>query len=415
MTQAQHRRRALITALLLLAVAAISGLSAAREPVGEAEALHLWIVRDTEPLDGGGVTSVLRGAAANALEAFRRARASAVYPPLYPLVLDVWVLLTGGTLIAARALSILLLLVGLAAVDSLLRRFLTPRRALLVLALASAAAVISPALRQATPLALLFALAALSGNALVIWQRARTRRQAALYLALTAAAVLTHYGALLIAAAQIIALVLHSRGEWRLALAALILTVTLPGAWLLLATSAADGHRIDLGREFALAVGVLALASVGFTVRAPRIDPLVTVMWAAILLLAAPSLPDWTRLVEQVVGERQGDQPALIGFAPYTAAGYYDQHGELTGGIALNIGWTPRADDALRALVAQAAANPGKRVWLMAAHATPLAVLVDDALRTQGRAPVVCLQAGEMLFYAYEQGAASPCAERLTL
>jgi len=162
-----------------------------------------------------------------------------------------------------------------------------------------------------------------------------------------------------------------------------------------------------------VALGGLVLAFAGFTVRAPRIDPLVTVLWGAVLLLAAPALPDWTPAVDQVTAARQGDQPALVGYAPYTAAGYYDRDGALSGGIALNLAWTPRSDDELRALTAQAAANPDKRVWLMAADRTPLALLLDDALRAQGRVPVVCAQAGEMLFYAYAAGGGEACANPL--
>jgi hypothetical protein len=393
--------RPVIVALILLAVAAVSGLSAAREPVAEAEALHLWIVRDAQALDADGIGGTLRVIAANAFEALARSRAAALYPPLYPLALDVWTLATSGALIAARALSILLLLVGLAGLDALLRRFLTVRRALLVLALAAAAVVVSPALRQATPHAFLFALAVLSLHTLIVWQRTRARRWALLYCVLVGAAVLTHYAALLMVGVQVIALALQPRGSRWLALAVLIVSGGLLGAWLLLATGAADGHRIDLGRDWLVALGALVLAFAGFTVRVPRIEPLVTVLWGAVLLLAAPALPDWPQAVDQVAAARQGDQPALIGYAPYTAAGYYDRDGALSGGIALNLAWTPRTDAELRALAAQVAANPDKRVWLMAADRTPLALLLDDALRAQGRAPVVCVQAGEMLFYAH--------------
>jgi hypothetical protein len=93
-----------VAVMLIFFAAALLVIALSQGRLSDAEASALWIVRDDAPVWAVGPRDALRGLRANLGDLLARLRERG-QPPLYYVALDVWTMLAGESLLAARIFS----------------------------------------------------------------------------------------------------------------------------------------------------------------------------------------------------------------------------------------------------------------------------------------------------------------------
>jgi hypothetical protein len=171
-----------VSSLLAVFLLASSGL--ARESLWYDEARSMWVVRPSGPT---GMLSRLN---------------HDVHPPLYFLLLDLWIAFVGESTCAARMLSTAFAMLGLAATYAIGKRLFDRWTALMAMLLLGAAGTFMHYAREARMYSLLLCLGALSMWTCVRWLHHPTRSGSIVYSLLTAALLLTHYYAVFLVLTQ---------------------------------------------------------------------------------------------------------------------------------------------------------------------------------------------------------------------
>ncbi len=153
-------------------------------------------------LTGDEAWSMAIASNSSLVELFRSVQATDVHPPLYYVLLHAWTVSIGTTEYAARFLSLGLDLLSIALLVAAARSFFG-RRGAVVVALLAAVSPIGVAYAQEVRMYTLLGLLTLSSS-LLAYHFLETGRKGAWagYLAVSAAALFTHYFALFIVAAQ---------------------------------------------------------------------------------------------------------------------------------------------------------------------------------------------------------------------
>jgi hypothetical protein len=198
----------LLAALLLLIAFFIATRDLERESLWNDEGWSMWAVRDPLPADpGGGTLARLSQPARYVYSSLRTALERVredVHPPLYFIALDLWTMLTGRSVYAARLLSALLALIGLAATYTLGRRLFDRQTAFIALVILGTAGFWVYYAREVRMYSLLLALSALSTWAYWRWSTRPTVRRGLLYGLSIAALLYTHYAGALVVGAQMV-------------------------------------------------------------------------------------------------------------------------------------------------------------------------------------------------------------------
>lgn len=238
---ASHRLSPFLPALLLLAAFLVATWHLQRESLWDDEGWSMWAVSGDSPD-----------------EMLARVQ-SDVHPPLYFAALDVWVALVGESAYAARLLSVLFGLLGLAATYRLGCDLFDARTGVISTAILAAAGFFVYYSREIRMYTLLLALAALATLVYLRWRQKPTRLRTTAYSLLLAALLYTHYSGALIVLTHALHLLITRRV--RLGMAALPFAVAgglyLP--WALILVEQARLHERPLA---------LALPSDGGTIYA---------------------------------------------------------------------------------------------------------------------------------------------------
>lgn len=202
--------------LSLLAVFLLVSSGLTRESLWYDEARSMWVVRPSGP-----------AAMLSRLD-------HDVHPPLYFLLLDLWVALVGESAYAARMLSTAFAMLGLAATYTVGKRLFDRRTACMAVIVLGTAGVFVYYAREARMYSLMLCLGALSMWAYVRWLHHPTRTCSIVYSLLTAAFLLTHYYAgFLVLAQALYVLLVRPRclTRWLVvaALALVIFALWMPG------------------------------------------------------------------------------------------------------------------------------------------------------------------------------------------
>lgn len=203
------RRAVLFTALLLLAAFLVSTFHLTRESLWYDEGWTAWAVHDdrSNPASVGETLQHIRDSLTGALSRVR----DDVHPPLYFLLLDVWTLLIGESVLALRLFSVLCGLLALSATYAVGRRLfdrITGFMAVLVLGSASFFVYYT---REARMYVLLLALAAFAAWLYLRWRDRLSGRRTLAYGLALALLLYTHYAGALIIAVHGIHLFLTAR------------------------------------------------------------------------------------------------------------------------------------------------------------------------------------------------------------
>ncbi|HLV37045.1 MAG TPA: glycosyltransferase family 39 protein [Spirillospora sp.] len=198
--------RHILTILALLTIFGIASAGLQRDSLWFDEAYTLYIVRDDDQ-PPENLTGRVRFVVDSLRRAVERARAD-VHPPLYFAFFDIWSLLAGESVYAARLPSTLAGLIGLAATYTLGRRLFDHRTGLIAVLILGTAGGFLYYNREARMYLLLLALAALATLAYLRWRKQPTLRRTVLYGGLLAALPYTHYAGALIALTHAIHLLL---------------------------------------------------------------------------------------------------------------------------------------------------------------------------------------------------------------
>lgn len=397
-----------ILTVVMIVVVVIGGDKA----IAEAEAVNLWIVRDVESLDrADGLSQTARIALDNLQSAFSRTLQGA-YPPLYPLTLEVWTTFTGDSLIAARLLSVLWTLAGLASLYALAVRMMKDNRAPLVVLVAGGIMVITPAMRQAIPHAMLFFFVTLASLVLYLWWNQPRRGYAPAYLALMTAALLTHFAAILIIVAHGAALLWRERRLTPFKAAVLALPVLISCAWMLIRQPLPDMNMAWEGDAFG-GLGVILMALIPASAFVPKAVPVTAIVIAGAMLFGIRIPADWSLTLtelQRVLGSSRG-HVLLKAYAPYSAAGYYDHTGDIPEIFSVDLHWKPeRSDEELEALVGNIT-QEASGVWMMVDQKnTRMWRIISMNLVGESFAPYYCYQADSTLMHGY-----MPYNERVSL
>ncbi|MBN1813772.1 MAG: glycosyltransferase family 39 protein [Anaerolineae bacterium] len=162
-----------VLALLVVFLLVSSGLT--RESLWYDEARSMWVVQPSGPS-----------------EVFNRLDRD-VHPPLYFLVLDVWVALTGESAYAVRMLSVAFAVLSLATTYTMGKRLFDGWTALMAVVILGTVGVFVHYAQEVRMYSLLLCLGTLSMWACVCWLHHPTRTCSILYSLLLAALLLTHY------------------------------------------------------------------------------------------------------------------------------------------------------------------------------------------------------------------------------
>jgi hypothetical protein len=185
-----------LAVLTLLAVFLFLSGGLTRESVWYDEARSLWVVRPSDP--------------AEALGRLDRD----VHPPLYFLLLDVWITLVGESAYAVRMLSTTFAVLGLAVTYAVGKRLFDRWTALMAAVLLGTAGIFVYYAREARMYSLFLFLGTLSTWACVCWLRRPTRTRSILYGLLLGALLLTHYYAGFLVLTQALYVLLIRPRRW---------------------------------------------------------------------------------------------------------------------------------------------------------------------------------------------------------
>jgi len=241
------------------------------------------------------LTTPLRAALDDASTTLQRVRDD-VHPPLYFLLMDAWVFIAGESVFALRYLSLLIALVGIAALYTLTRQLYSTSAAIYAAVLFGMSMLMVYYSREARMYTLLMTLSVASTLAYVRLMRRITVWRALLYGVIGALALYTHYAAALILLTHLLyALVMR---RWRL-IPMLMLPIVLfspyiPTVWAQLVTNPAGSLAVPISTSLAVvsALGLLltggwwwvyVLALIGiFMARQPWQHMLLFVLWLLI-------------------------------------------------------------------------------------------------------------------------------------
>ncbi len=197
----QNGKFLFLLAVTLLAIFFIAIYHLTRESMAYDEGWSMWAVRPDET--GEMIARV----------------AADVHPPLYFLALDGWVAQVGESDMAARLLSVVGALLGLAATYAVGSKLFDRWTALIALIVMGTSSFFVYYAREARMYSLLLALSSLSMWAYWRWQHDPSRSHAAIYAISMAALLYTHYDGLLIVVTQVLHLLLvapRQIGRWLL-------------------------------------------------------------------------------------------------------------------------------------------------------------------------------------------------------
>jgi hypothetical protein len=189
-------------ALLLLAAFLIASVHLQRESLWYDEGWSLWAVRDTGP-PPASVSQGIQFIRQSLANTFARVRGD-VHPPLYFVMLDLWVMLAGESVYAVRLLSTFLALLGLAVTYAVGMRLFDRKTGLLALVVLGTTSFFVYYAREARMYSLLLALSTLSTWAYLRWLRRPTRWRSVLYMLTLTSLLYTHYAGALIILAHVL-------------------------------------------------------------------------------------------------------------------------------------------------------------------------------------------------------------------
>lgn len=191
----------------------------------------------------------------------------------------------------------------------------------------------------------------------------------------------------------LVALALFTRGARRMAhrWRGVALGMALAFVWLSAARHAAPTALL-------LALVALGVALAGRRWHAPALTLSGVVGLGLGLAGVLTPAPDWSGVIRQINANRTPDEPALVGFAPHTLAGYHVQAAGLADGVAIRIGWrqTPPTDDDLRRYVESVTLpTPAMRpVWLMLPEPSAYRATLEALLSAAGYSETSAVQVG---------------------
>lgn len=382
--------------LLLLAVMCFYG--AADTGLFDHEAQALWVVQDV---------ASTRAAPADAIRAVRANLTSladrlpqADQPALYFLILDAWTSISGESLAAARALSLLAGLLAYALIASA-ARYWTGRSAALPILLLSGAVMLYAG-RGVYLYALLLMFSALALWSLLYWQQTRQKHAAAIYTLALAACLGTAYGALCLLPLH--AWIAYRSGDMRRWLPLMLAALLAAAPLALLSRPVASFIAVDL--HVVIAPALLAALPPGIVELAARWRGGPVPALLAVLALGAgfaldAQRPDWVRIIDQMSAARHPLDVTVTRFAPESALAYYDRQPgtRVRRGISLMLGWREHPPEELLDYAARLANAPG--VWLALPEDSPEAEVLLPALLAE-RPLMWQREAGGIYFYQFE-------------
>jgi hypothetical protein len=408
--------------LLLLTLAAVVHQPHA---LTSPEAHQLWIVQDAEPLPGiSQPRMLLRILLTNTRQLLDRSLESG-QPPLYPALLDVWLLAAGESLVAARLLSLFAVLLAVALISAVVRRRLKDNTLLhgrlvsfwlvLIASLLPATVLLA---RSVEPGGLLLALSALNLWLLLRWLQEPSVPRSLLYALSLALALYTHlFAVLLIGFGGLIQATRLLQGQrvrgsidwerlwvrsftfgilrWMLS-AALALLLYAP--FLLFAeppTRTTDVSPLLWALTLPWLVGFIGVEVVKRLVKWRPVQQLsagglglVSTAALTLVLLSGfisltPPVTNWDNAVALITQSRQPLEPLILAYAPDSPPAYYADRTSLRAGIALDVGWREFTPDEQQALLDKL--DPAQAIWLVMPVDSLAYSIWIEMLEAQGR------------------------------
>jgi uncharacterized membrane protein len=213
MPSACFKRVDWLACFTLLGVFLLASSGLTHESVWYDEARSLWVVQPSDP------TQVLDRLDRD------------VHPPLYFLVLNVWVALVGESVYAVRMLSAAFAVLGLSSAYAVGKRLFDRWTALMAVAVLGTAGVFVYYAREARMYSLLLCLGTLSMWACVRWLHRPTRACSVLYGLVLGGLLLTHYYASFLVLTQALYVLLVRPRRWACWLLVGVLALALLALW----------------------------------------------------------------------------------------------------------------------------------------------------------------------------------------
>ncbi|GAB4527155.1 MAG: hypothetical protein OHK0046_44600 [Anaerolineae bacterium] len=339
----------LLTVLLFGVVAAVL---LPRDPSPH-EASLLWIIHD-DASTNAAPADALRAVRSNLRDLFARWEGE---PPLYILMLDAWVMLTGETVVAVRWFSLLCAVVAAA---------LLYRESLLYLWVVLIALVYAGT--RIEPFALLALWSALATRAL---DRPPSWFWDGFYAALLMAALYTHPGG-------IVLVVLHIlwRTRYRRVIVGTVAALLLVLPWVMM-------RGIDLSTSNTLwiaavmaALPVISLPHLRFLRPEVRYGLAVAGTLAAVAFSVWMPPYTWQTTIAEVQAQRQPTQPIILGYTDQHPLAYFDRLGMgLQRGLTVNTAWREQTPEAVETLLNAVAAAP--EIWVIITADEPQTALLS--------------------------------------
>ena len=185
-----------LAALALLFAFALMVSALDRDSLAIDEGWTMWAVRSDNPID-----------------TLRRVD-NDVHPPLYFVLLDGWIALTGESVFAARMLSVFAALIELAGTYAVGKRLFDAETGLIALIYLGSAGFVVYYARETRMYTLLLALSVLSMWAYLRWYHKPNRITALIYAAALAGLLYTHYQGIWIIGVQGLHALLTRRWRW---------------------------------------------------------------------------------------------------------------------------------------------------------------------------------------------------------
>jgi hypothetical protein len=182
-------RSTLLAAILLLVTFAIASSGLTRDSLWNDEGWTVWAVHSPYLAD---MLARVRGD---------------VHPPLYFLLLDGWVRVTGESAYALRLLSTLFGMIGLGATYAVGKKLFDSQTGLIALVILGTASFFVYYNREARMYTLLLALGAAGTWVYLLWRERPTRLRTSIYGILMAALMYTHYAGALVILTHLVHLV----------------------------------------------------------------------------------------------------------------------------------------------------------------------------------------------------------------